>query len=410
MTAAVLALRRRTFASLRRHRNYRLFFAGQAFSVAGSWMQNVALAWLVIELTSSPIAVGALAFCRFLPFTVLGLVAGVVTDRVEIRRLVIWSQAAQMAVSAALAAMALGGAASLPAVYALAALGGIALVFDAPGRQALTYQLVGPAELPNAVALNSSLFNGSRVVGPAVGGLVIAGLGVGACFVLNAVSFLAVLAALLALDVAELHPLERDGGRSLLAGVRDGLRHVARSRETALVLVVVTVLSLVGFNFHVIVPLLAEDTLRVGPGTFGLLSASFGLGALAGSLGSAALGRASRKAFVGGSLGFSAAMLALAPLHSVGPVAVLLFLAGLFFAVLAAHANTIVQLRAPDALRGRVLALYLFAFAGLTPVGGLLAGALVEAGGTALSFAVAGVAGLAVTAVAARGLRGLGPA
>lgn len=402
MTAAVLALQRRTFRSLREHRNYRLFFVGQAFSVSGSWMQNVALAWLVIELTSSPVAVGALAFARFVPFTVLGLVAGVVTDRVEIRRLVLWAQAAQMAVSAALAALALSGRASLPTVYALAVLGGIALVFDAPGRQALTYQLVGPAELPNAVALNSGLFNASRVVGPALGGVVVATLGVGACFALNCVSFLAVLAALLSLDTATLHPVERDSGGSVWAGIRDGLRHVAGSRETAIVLAVVTVLSVVGFNFHVIVPLLAEDTLRVGAGTFGLLSASFGLGALVGALAAAAVGRASWRAFRTGALGFSVVMLLLAPVGSVAPAAALLFLAGLFFAVLAASANTIVQLRAPGSLRGRVVGLYLFAFAGLTPVGGLLAGWLVEVGGTGLSFAVAGGAGLAAAALAAR--------
>ena len=402
MTAAVLALQRRTFASLRGHRNYRLYFLGQAFSVAGSWMQNIALAWLVIELTHSAFAVGALAFCRFVPFTVLGLVAGVVTDRVDIRKLVAWTQAAQMAISAVLAVLALTGRASLPAVFVLAVLGGTALVFDAPGRQALTFQLVGPAELPNAVALNASLFNASRVLGPALGGLVIAIVGVGACFLLNAVSFLAVLAALLAMDTRALHPVERDPGRSVVGGIRDGLRHVARSRDTLLVLIVITVLSLVGFNFHVIVPLLAEDTLHVGPGTFGLLSAAFGLGALVGALASAALGRASWKAFYGGALGFSLVLLLLAPLAQVAPVAALLFLAGLFFAVLGANANTIVQLRAPDTLRGRVLGLYLFAFAGLTPLGGLLAGSLVEVGGTRLSLTVAGLAGLAVTALALR--------
>jgi MFS family permease len=402
---AVLALQRRTFRSLRRHRNYRLFFTGQVLSASGSWMQNVALAWLVIDLTSSPVAVGALAFCRFLPFTVLGLVAGVVTDRVDVRRLVLGTQVTQMAISAVLAALAFSGTATLPLVYVLALLGGIALVFDAPGRQALTFQLVGPAELPNAVALNSSLFNASRILGPALGGVVIAALGVGACFLLNTVSFLAVLTALLALDVDRLHPLERDTGRSLVAGIRQGLRHVAGSRETAIVLGVVTAFSLVGSNFHVLVPLLVEDTLHVGAEAFGLLSACFGLGALLGALAAATLGRASWTAFTGGGLGFSLVMLALAPLESVAPVALLLFLAGLFFAVQAASASTIVQLRAPDTLRGRVLGLYLFAFAGLTPVGGLLAGWLVAVGGTQLSFVVAGLACLFASGLAAAKLR-----
>ena len=169
-----IALRRRTFRSLRRHRNYRLFFSGQIVSVAGTWMQNIALAWLVIELSGSPLAVGALAFCRFVPFLLFGLVAGVVIDRFDTRRLLVATQGAAMIVSIALAVVTLAGVATLPVVYALAALGGLVLVFDAPGRQTLTFQMVGQSELQNAVALNSGLFNASRVIGPALAGLLIA--------------------------------------------------------------------------------------------------------------------------------------------------------------------------------------------------------------------------------------------
>jgi MFS family permease len=410
VTAAVLALQRRTFRSLRRHRNYRLFFVGQAFSVSGSWMQNIALAWLVIELTSSPVAVGALAFCRFLPFTLFGLVAGWVTDRVDTRRLVSSTQAIQMAFAAALAGLALTGTASLPLVYALAALSGTALVFDAPGRQALTFQMVGERELPNAVALNSSLFNASRVAGPAIAGVVIGLFGVGVCFLVNAVSFLAVLASLLAMRESELYAVERAAPRSLIAGVREGLAYVARSRDLLLVLGTVTVFSLVGFNFHVILPLLASDTLHVGAETFGLLSASFGLGALVGALFAATLGRASWTGFVTGSLGFSTMMLVLAFLETPWLCGALLFAVGVSFTLLTANANALVQLGTPAALRGRVLSLYLFAFAGLTPVGGLLAGWLVELGGTELSFVVAGLSGLAVTVAVARGRSAAAPA
>jgi len=195
VTTLAFALRARTFRSLRRHRNYRIFFTGQLVSLAGTWMQNVALAWLVIELSGSPLAIGALAFWRFVPFTVFGLIAGVVADRIESRKLVMATQAAAMAISIALAVVTLTGTATLAIVYVLAALGGVALAFDAPGRQSLTFQMVGPRELPNAVALNSGLFNGSRVIGPAIAGLVIAAVGTGLCFVLNAVSFLAVLTA-----------------------------------------------------------------------------------------------------------------------------------------------------------------------------------------------------------------------
>ena len=408
MTAAILRLNRRTFASLRRHRNYRLFFAGQVISVTGSWMQNIGLAWLVIELTHSPVAVGGLAFARFLPFTVLGLFAGVIADRLDYRRLVIATQAASMAVSALLTVLVLGNWASLPVVYALAGLLGTALVFDAPGRHALTFQMVGRDELANAVALNASLFNASRVIGPAVAGVVIAWVGVGACFLVNTVSFLAVLASLLAMRATDLFPVEQAAERpEILRGTREGIVYAWRSPEVRLVLAIVTVISTVGFNFHVVLPLLASETLKTGPEVFGILSASFGAGALAGALLSAGFGRASWKLLVAGTAGFSLSMLALAPLTAVWACAALLFAVGVSFTLWTSNANAILQLGVPDHLRGRVVGLYLFAFAGLAPVGGLLAGWLTDVGGTELSFLVGGATGLAMAALAATRLRGL---
>jgi MFS family permease len=403
VTAALLALHARTFASLRRHRNYRLFFSGQVVSVSGTWMQNVALAWLVVELTSSPLAVGALAFCRFVPFTVLGLVAGVVADRLDYRRLVIGTQASQMVVSAILATLALTDTATVPLVYALALLGGTALVFDAPGRHALTFQMVGRDELPNAVALNASLFNASRVIGPAIAGVVIAVVGVGACFLVNTISFVAVLVGLLLMRVSELVPVERPAQRpTLFAGIREGIAFAVADTRVRVVLVLVTVVSTVGFNFHVILPLLASDTLDTGPEVFGLLSAAFGLGALVGALMTAALGRASWKLFLLGMATFSVSLLALAPVREAWLAAVLLFVTGVSFTLWTSNANTILQLSAPDALRGRVVSLFLFAFAGFAPLGGLLSGWLVEVGGTELSFAIAGVTGLAAIVYAVR--------
>jgi len=400
VTRMLRSLDRRTFASLRRHRNYRLFFGGQVVSVSGTWMQNIALAWVVIELSHSPMAVGVLAFCRFVPFTVFGLVAGVVADRVDNRRLVIATQTAAMLLSAGLAALALTGAATLPVVYALAVLLGVVQVFDAPGRQALTYQLVGSNELPNAIALNSTVFNMSRVVGPALAGVVIAAAGAGVCFVVNALSFLAVLAGLLAMRTTELYPIERRERPTVVRGTLDGIAYVVRSRDLTLVLGIVTVMSTVGFNFNVVLPLLASSTLHTGPGMFGVLSACFGSGALAGALVAATLGRASWTGLLVGLCGFSGAMLALAPLHSPSACAVLLFLLGGSFTLLTANANALVQLGAPGHLRGRIVSLYLFAFAGLAPVGGLVAGWLVTVGGTQLAFAVAGLTGAAIAVLA----------
>jgi MFS family permease len=397
MTARLLALNARTFASLRRHRNYRLFFTGQLVSLVGTWMQNIALAWFVVELTSSPLAVGLLAFCRFVPFTVFGLFAGVLADRFDVRRLVISTQVSSMAVSIALAALAFSGAAEVWHAYVLAALGGTALVFDAPGRHALTYQMVGRDELPNAIALNASMFNASRVMGPAVAGLVIAAAGVAVCFALNAVSFLAVLASLLLMRDRDLFPVERPARLpTLFNGVREGIAYVRRSPRVRIVLTMTMVVSTVGFNFHVLVPVLASETLAAGPEVFGILSACFGLGALTGALLSAALGRASWKALVGGVGGFGVAMLLLAPQRTVVACAALLYVTGACFTLWTSHSQSILQLSVPDHLRGRVLSLYLFAFAGLAPLGGLLAGWLSEVGGTELAFGVAGATGAAM--------------
>ncbi len=406
MSAALLALNARTFASLKRHRNYRLFFTGQLVSVIGTWMQNIALAWLVIELTSSPLAVGILAFCRFVPFTLFGLFAGVVADRIENRKLVLTTQLFSMAISAVLTVVVLTDSATLWLVYVLAALGGCALVFDAPGRHALTFQLVGRDELPNAVALNASLFNASRVVGPSLAGVLIAAFGVGVCFAINTASFLAVLTSLLLMRKEELVPVARDAEPpSFLRSIGEGLRYARRTPHVRLILAIVTVVSTVGFNFHVILPLLASETLKTGPEVFGILSAFFGGGALVGALLTAALGRASWKVLVAGTGGFSVSLLAIAPLTAVWACALLLFAAGACFTLWTSNANSILQLGAPDHLRGRVVSLYLWAFAGLAPVGGLLAGFLTDLGGTQLAFLVSGGTGLLMTLIAGRELR-----
>jgi MFS family permease len=406
LSSVAFAFRTRTFSSLRRHHNYRLFFTGQVFSLAGSWMQNVALAWLVISLSRSPLAVGLLLFCRFVPYTLFGLFAGSVVDRFETRLLVVWTQAAAMLVSAALAFVTLTGTATLPIVYLLATLGGIAFVLDGPGRQSLTFEMVGPRELPNAVALNSGLVNASRIIGPAIAGVIIAVAGVGLCFVVNTISFLAVLAALVAMRTAELYPVASDRTVTLLKGTREGLAFAWHDRQVRVVLVVMTCVGLVGFNFNTLVPLLVSDTLHVGARAFGLLSAAFGLGAFCGAITTASFKRATFKAFVLGTAGFSTLLIALAPVHQAWLAGVLLVGIGASFTLFAANANALVQLAAPDHLRGRLVALYLFSFVGLAPLGSLVSGELVEIGGTRLAFVVSGSVGLAVTAFAVAEGRG----
>jgi MFS family permease len=390
----------RIFKSLRKHRNYRLFFMGQIVSLAGSWMQNIALAWFVVELTDSALAVGLLAFCRFVPFMVLGLYAGVIADRIDNRRLVIATQAAQMAVSLALTALAFSGWESLPVIYLLALLGGTALVFDAPGRQSLTFQMVGRDELPNAVALNTGLFNGARVIGPAIAGVIIAAAGVGVCFAINTLTFLAVLAALVSMRESELFGVERAKRTHALAAIREGLSFAWRDREVRLVLIVLGVASTVGFNFHVILPVLASDTLDAGPEVFGALSACFGGGALLGALIQAARGKASWVGLLAGATGFSAGLVVLAPMKTTALAGAMLFAVGVCFTIWVANTSALLQLRAPDRLRGRVMSLFMFAFAGLAPIGGLWAGWVMDVGGTQLALTLGGAVSLTVIAYA----------
>jgi len=310
-----------------------------------------------------------------------------------------------MLLAAALAAIALAGAAEPWHVYAIAALQGTVQVLDAPARQALTYRMVGPAELPNAVALNSSLFNASRILGPAIGGAVIAAAGVGFCFALNAASFLAVLAGLLAIRDDELHPIERGARPALLRGVRESLVYARHSPRVLVTLFLVLMLSTFCFNFNVLLPVLAKQTLHGGPAVFGALSACFGAGALLGALLAAGIGRASLRVLLLGTGGFAGLQLLLAPVHSAFACGVLLFAIGACFTLWTSSSNASLQLGAPDHLRGRVVGLYYYCFNGLGPVGGLLAGWLAARGGTELAFLVTGTIGVAATAVALAQLR-----
>ena len=406
MTQAFVRLNRRTFASLQQYPNYRLFFGGQVISVTGSWMQNIASGWLIVTLTHSPVAVGVLALAQFLPFTIFGLFAGVVVDRFDNRKLIIGTQATQMVLAAALAAIALGGVAVPWMVYVIAFLRGSVLVLDVPARQSLTYRMVGPAELPNAIALNSSLFNASRVIGPALGGLVIAAIGLGFCFVANAVSFLAVLASLLLMDERKLFPVRRpDVTPTIWRGTREGLGFAFGNRRVRVTLLIVLVISTLSFNLNVILPVLASTTLHAGPQTFGIISACFGAGALIGALVSASVGRASWKILAAGTGLFGLAELLLAPERSVWAAGVLLILLGAAFTTWTSNANSGVQLEAPDHLRGRVVGLYFYAFNGAAPLGGLLVGWLSAMGGTELALAVGGIAALTMTAVGVVALR-----
>jgi len=396
---------RRTFSSLR-YRNYRLFFAGQLVSQTGSWMQRIALGWYVLDLThNDAFAVGVMAFAQFLPYTLFGLFAGVITDRLDARRLVLATQIGQTISAAVLTWLALAHVAQPWMLYLIAFVNGTVLVLDVPSRQQLTYRMVGRDTLPNAIALNSSLFNASRVFGPSAAGILLGFAGVGVCFLVNAISFVAVLGGLLAMRTRDFFPLQTFERPKILEGTREGLAYVRRQPRMLTVLALTLVLSTFAFNFNVTLPVLAKVTLH-GHGTvYGFLSAIFGAGALIGALVAASRARASARVMIIGALVFTAAETLLAFANDEYAAGLLLFLVGAGFTAWSANSNASMQLAAPDHLRGRIIGLYFYAFNGTGPLGGLLAGWLCAKGGTELAFGVAGIVGIAGALGAAAALR-----
>ncbi len=389
----------RTFASLRRHRNYRLYFEGQIVSISGTWMQNAAQAWLVLQLTHSASAVGLLAVCQFAPFALFGLGGGVFADRFDRRRTLMVTQSIPIVLAGLLAGLAWSGRVQVWEVDVLAALYGTVLVIDTPARQAFTVEMVGRRELPNAVALNSSLFNASRIIGPGIGGLVISLFGVAACFALNALSYVAVLASLAAMNPQTMHRSREPRRRpTVIRGIREGLAYAGAVPGIRVILLMMLVIGTISLNFNVIIPVLAGQTLESGAVTLGLLSAGFGFGALVGALVTATLGGANFRILLIGATGVGVTELLLAPQTTVPGALAVLVVCGALFTLYASNSNSSLQLQVPDHLRGRVMSLYAWVFFGTAPVGGYLAGWLCERGGTRLAMGVGG--GVALLAAA----------
>jgi len=399
---------KRTFDSMRYH-NYRLFFGGQIVSQTGSWMQRIAMGWFVLQLTHSAFAVGIVAMASFLPFTLFGLFAGVITDRVDARKLVIGTQAAQAVGAAALAWIALGGFAQPWMIYVIGFGTGLVLVLDVPSRQQLTYRMVGREQLPNAIALNSSLFNASRIFGPSLAGVVYGFTGAGVCFLINAISYFAVLISLFLMRQREFFPIERFERPEILRGTREGMAYVLKDRRMLVLLSLTVVLSTFAFNFNVTLPVLAYETLKQPVWVYSLLSSVFGAGALVGALTAASLGRASTKVLLAGATLFTFAELLLAPVRTPWLAGVLLFVVGAGFTAWSANSNASIQLAAPDHLRGRIIGIYFYAFNGTASIAGFFVGWLCAHGGTELAFVVAGIVGLGATFVSATRLRGRTP-
>ena len=384
----------RTFSSLR-HRNYRLFFFGQLVSLIGTWMQNVAQAWLVYALTGSPLKLGIVSFCAGVPVLAFSLWAGVFADRVPKRRLILATQTAMMALAFVLAADVFAGTVQWWHIAILAFLLGTANAFDAPTRQAFVVEMVGRKELTNAIALNSAMFNAARIIGPALAGVTLAAVGAQWCFVLNGVSFLAVIAGLLMMDVKPY--VGAASTDSPLTQMREGLGYIRRQPVVRPLIMLVAVSNLFALGYMALLPAFAQDVLHVGTVGFGLMSTAVGVGALAGALAIASLGDYQGKGLMltAGNLLFPAMVIAVSLSRSFHLTLALLVLAGLGFMTQNATANTLVQMTVPNELRGRVMSVYMMVFQGFFPIGALIAGTVAERFGAPAGAAFGGAVALA---------------
>ena len=389
-----------------RHRNFRLFWTGQLVSLIGTWMQSVAQGWLVLELTNDPLALGLVVAAQFTPVIVLGLFAGVLADAVPKRTALVATQAAALVLALLLGLLVQFGQVEVWHVYVLALLLGVVNAVDMPVRQAFVGEMVPREDIANAVALNSAVFNGARIVGPAIAGLLIGIAGLAACFLLNAASYAAVIVVLVAMRQWELRPappsaLQRSV-RSVVDQLAEGLRYVRDEPSIRVSLLVLGVVATVALNFQALLPLLARDVLSGDAGTYGFLMAATGVGSFASAV-SMAFGQSpSMRLLLAGATVIGLATLGLALSRSLAVSLVLMLLIGWGVIAMAATTNTIIQLTTPDTLRGRVMSVYTTVFAGSGPVGALFAASLAALADVPTALAVGGVLALATVAVAAR--------
>jgi MFS family permease len=386
-----------------RYRNFQLFFGGQMISLIGTWMQNVAQAWLVYRLTGSSVLLGSVSFAGQIPVFLMSPPGGIVADRFSRHRVVIATQTASMLLAFALAGLTLTGVVQIWHIFVLAALLGVVNAFDIPARQAFIVDMVSRDDLINAIALNSSMFNASRVIGPAVAGILVASIGEGWCFFANAVSYIAVIVGLLFMHVEAHKPVKQPG--SPVADVIEGFRFVTSSAPIHHLMMLLGILSLTGMPFAVLMPIFADQILHGGAKALGVLMGASGVGALAG-----ALLLASRQSVRGlgrwvaiSAAAFGASLIAFAVSRSYLLSCVLLLPTGFAMMVEMGASNTLIQTMSPDHLRGRVMSVYSMMFMGMAPIGALLSG--VAAGRWGAPATVAGGGVICIFGAAVFGLR-----
>jgi len=380
-----------------RHRNFRLFFAGQLISLIGTWMQQVAQSWLIYRLTHSALLLGAVGFAGQIPSLILGPLGGHVADRHERRRVLVITQSASMVLAFILAGLTLGGVIHEWHIFLLAALLGVVNAFDVPVRQAFLVQMVEREDLMNAIALNSSMFNGARIVGPAIAGLLVAAIGEGWCFFANAVSYVAVIIGLLMMSLPRLAP--QSVSTSPWENIMEGFRYVGTTAPIRALLLLLGLISFAGMPYTVLMPIFADQILHHGARGLGILMGASGAGAL---IGSVMLAMRSTVRGLGtwvavAAVCFGASALAFAFSRSFILSTIFLVPLGISMMVQMASSNTLIQSMVRDELRGRVMAVYTMMFVGFGPIGALVAGSLAERIGAPKTVA----AGAALTIIGA---------
>ena len=381
------------------NRNYRLFWTGQLISLMGTWMQDTALALLVLHLTNSPLALGLTMTIRFTPALLLSLVGGVLADRLPKRATLIGTQSIQLAVALALAVLASTNAITVGLIYALAALRGTVDAVDMPTRQAFIAEMVGTKDLPNAVALNSMQFNVARIVGPAIGAIVIATVGLAACFYLNAASFLAVIIAYSIMRESQLFAAARASGEGVLLQVRQGVRYAAATPDVLVILMVMAAIGTFGYNFQTMLPLLSTYVLHSGATGLSILLASMGIGSVVAGLVVAYRGTATLRLLLVAAAVFTALLFVVGFSRWEPVTAILVLLMGACGVLFMTTANTRLQLVVPGHMRGRVMGMYALLFVGTTPIGSALVGTLAQRTGVpAMVVEMAGLCAMGVIA------------
>lgn len=382
-----------------RHRNFRLFFAGQLVSLVGSWMQSTAQAWLVYSLSHSALLLGSVTFCSQFPSFLLAPVGGAVADRYSRHRLVIATQTLAMVQAFLLAVLTLTHVVTITQVFVLATFLGLVTAFDVPARQSFLVEMVGREDLMNAIALNSSMFNGARIIGPAIAGVMLVKLGEGWCFALNGASFLAVLAGLLLMQVAPREMAAQAG--SAWRQMVEGVVLVWSARPLRALLLLVGILSLVGMPYTVLMPLFADAILHVGAPGLGVLMSATGAGAIAGAmtLASRSSTRGLGKLVAFSAIGFGLALAAFSQSTNYHLSALLLMPVGYCMMLAASSSNTLIQSMVPDELRGRAVSLYSMMFIGMPPFGALIGGAIAHRWGAPMSVLLGGLGCVATASV-----------